>query len=78
VDRETREICTRAVRQFKHAGCVVEEAFPEFGPVEEVFLALRSQQFVVDRELQIAAHRDSFNLISSGTPSRVWRKRPAA
>ena len=66
VDRETREICTRAVRQFEQAGCVVEEAFPELGPVEEVFLALRSQQFVVDRELQIAAHRDSFK------PDIIW------
>ena len=66
VDRETREICTRAVRQFEQAGCVVEEAFPELGPVEEAFLALRSQQFVVDRELQIAAHRDSFK------PDIIW------
>ena len=66
VDRETREICSRAVRQFEQAGCIVEEAFPELGPVEDVFLALRSQQFVVDRELQIAAHRDQFK------PDIIW------
>ena len=54
VDRETREICAREVRRFEQAGCTVEEAFPELGPVEDVFLALRSQHFVVDRELQIA------------------------
>jgi amidase len=66
VDRETREICAHAVRQFEQAGCVVEEAFPELGPVEDVFLALRSQQFVVDRELQIAVHRDQFK------PDIIW------
>ncbi len=66
VDRETREICSLAVRKLEQAGCVVEEAFPELGPVEDVFLALRSQQFVVDRELQIAAHRDQFK------PDIIW------
>ncbi len=66
VDRETREICARAVRQFEHAGCAVEEAFPELGPVEDVFLALRSQHFVVDRELQIAAHREQIK------PDIIW------
>ena len=57
VDRETREICAREVRRFEAAGCIVEEAWPELGPVDEIFLALRSQHFVVDRELQIATHR---------------------
>ena len=66
VDRETRDICSLAVRQFEQAGCVVEEDFPELGPVEDVFLALRSQQFVVDRELQIAAHRDQIK------PDIIW------
>lgn len=66
VDRETREICARAVRQFEQAGCIVEEAHPELGPVEDVFLALRSQHFVVDRELQVADHRDRIK------PDIVW------
>jgi amidase len=66
VDREVRDICAAAVRQFEQAGCIVEEAFPDLGPVEDVFLALRSQQFVVDRELQIAAHRDQFK------PDIIW------
>ncbi len=87
VDRETREICAREVRRFEAAGCVVEEAFPELGPVDEVFLALRSQQFVVDRELQIAQHRDRFkpDIIwnteqgLSQTPSRLaWAERERA
>jgi amidase len=66
VDRETREICAREVRRFEQAGCTVEEAFPDLGEVEDVFLALRSQHFVVDRELQIAAHRDQFK------PDIIW------
>jgi len=87
VDRETREICAHAVQQFAAAGSIVEEAFPELGPVDEVFLALRSQHFVVDRELQLACHRA---LIKSDiiwntehglaqTPSRIaWAERERA
>ncbi|MBN8891922.1 MAG: amidase, partial [Rhodospirillales bacterium] len=66
VDRETREICAREVRRFEAAGCTVTEDFPELGPVEDVFLALRSQHFVVDRELQIQAHRAQFK------PDIIW------
>ena len=87
VDRETREICAREVRKFEAAGCVVGEAFPDIGPAEAVFLALRSQHFVVDRELQIAAHRDQIkpDIIwnteqgLAGTPSRLaWAERERA
>jgi amidase len=87
VDRETREICAREVRKFEQAGCIVEEAFPDLGPADEAFLALRSQHFVVDRELQIAAHRDQFkpDIIwnteqgLSQTPSRIaWAERERA
>jgi amidase len=39
---------------------------PDFGPVDDVFMALRSQQFVVDREQQIEQHR---NLIK---PDIIW------
>jgi len=58
VDRETREICTQAVRRFAELGCIVEEAAPELGAISEAFLTLRSQHFVVDRELQLESHRD--------------------
>ena len=87
VDRETREICAREVRKFEQAGCIVEEAFPELGPAEEVFLALRSQHFVVDRELQLTSHRDLIkpDIIwnteqgLAGTPSRLaWAERERA
>lgn len=66
VDRETREICARAVRRFEEAGCIVEEAFPTLGPVDEIFLALRSQHFVVERELQLGTHRDQIK------PDIIW------
>jgi len=66
VERETKDICARMVRKFEDAGCVVEEAFPELGPVEDVFLALRSQHFVVERELQLQTHRDRIK------PDIVW------
>ncbi len=58
VDRETRDICERAVRRFEDLGCVVEEFAPDLGAIEEAFMVLRSQHFVVDRELQLQSHRD--------------------
>jgi amidase len=87
VDRETYEICAREVRRFEGAGSIVEEAFPELGPVEDLFLALRSQHFVVDRELQIASHRELIkpDIIwnteqgLAATPSRLaWAERERA
>ncbi|MBU8872626.1 amidase [Reyranella sp. MMS21-HV4-11] len=66
VDREIREICTKMAQRFEELGCIVEEVSPDFGPVDEVFMAMRSQQFVVDRELQIQQHRDKFK------PDIIW------
>ena len=57
VDRETRESCAQAVRRFARLGCIVEEAAPDLGDIGEAFLTLRSQHFVVDRELQLQSHR---------------------
>jgi amidase len=58
VDRETREICAKAARRFEELGAVVEEAAPDLGNTAEAFLALRSQHFVVDRELMLQTHRE--------------------
>ncbi len=66
IDREIRDICTKMARRFEELGCIVEEASPDIGDADEVFLALRSQQFVVDRELQIAQYRDKFK------PDIIW------
>ena len=66
VDRETREICAAAVRRFEDLGAVVEEASPDLGSISEAFLALRSQHYVVDRELMLQSHRDLIK------PDIVW------
>ncbi|TAJ40398.1 MAG: amidase [Reyranella sp.] len=66
LDRDIREICTKAARRFEELGCIVEEVSPDFGPVDEIFMALRGQQFVVDRELQIQQHRDKVK------PDIIW------
>ena len=66
LDHEIREICSKMARRFEELGCIVEEASPEFGPVDGVFMALRSQQFVVDRELQLEQHRDKIK------PDIIW------
>jgi amidase len=66
LDREVSEICSKAARRFEELGCIVEEASPDFGPVDEVFMALRSQQFVVDRELQLQQYRDKIK------PDIIW------
>lgn len=66
VDRETREICERAVLRFEELGCVVEEFAPDLGAVEDAFMVLRSQHFVVDRELHLQAHRDQIK------PDIIW------
>ncbi len=87
VDRETREICAREAARFAEAGCIVEEAFPDPGPAADVFLALRSQHFLVDRELQLQTHRDQLKpdiiwnteLALAQTPSRLaWAERERA
>jgi amidase len=57
VERETRAICEAAVRRFEDLGCAVEEYAPDLGGIEEAFMILRSQHFVVDRELQLRDHR---------------------
>jgi amidase len=66
LDADIREICTKAARRFEELGCIVEEVSPDFGPVDEIFMAFRSQQFLVDRELQMQTHRDKLK------PDIVW------
>jgi amidase len=66
VERETRAICERAVRRFEDLGCVVEEYAPDLGAIEEAFMVLRAQHFVVDRELQLQQHRDLIK------PDIIW------
>jgi amidase len=67
MDRETEEICAREVRRFEALGAVLEEAHPEIGDLNEAFLVLRSQHFVVDREKMLKEHRDKIK------PDIIWQ-----
>ncbi len=87
LDRETRDICERAVRRFEELGCIVEEYAPDLGAIDEAFMVLRSQHFVVDRELQLQSHRELIKAdiiwnTEKGlaqTPSRIaWAERERA
>ena len=66
VDREVREICAAAMRHFRDLGCEVEEFAPDLGELSEAFLVLRSQHFVVDREIQMQTHREMLK------PDIIW------
>ena len=66
VERETRTICEAAVRRLEDLGCIVEEYAPDLGAIEEAFMVLRSQHFVVDRESQLTHHRDLIK------PDIIW------
>ena len=66
IDREVREICTKAARRFEELGCIVEEASPDIGAADEAFHILRGQHFIVDRELQLRSSRDKLK------PDIVW------
>jgi len=66
VDRETREICAAAMRHFEAIGCIVEEASPDLGEVEQAFMVLRSQHFVTAQIERMRAHRDKLK------PDIVW------
>ena len=66
VDKETREICRAAMKTFEALGAEVEEIRIDIPDVEDTFMALRSQQFVIDRELQLQSHRDQIK------PDIIW------
>jgi amidase len=66
IDREVRDICTKAARRFEELGCIVEDAAPDIGTADEAFHILRGQHFVVDRELQLRSHRDKLK------PDIIW------
>ena len=57
VDKETIEITRSAMKYFENCGIEVDEITIDIDDLEGTFLALRSQQFVIDRELEIQKHR---------------------
>ena len=87
MERETREICAEAVRRFEGMGATVDDASPDIGEIADAFMVLRSQSYVVDRELQLQSHRDLIkpDIIWNtetglrATPSRIaWADRERA
>ncbi len=67
MDREMATLCTEAVKRVEALGVVVEEAWPDLGDLNEAFLVLRSQHFVVDREELLATKRDKLK------PDIIWQ-----
>jgi amidase len=67
MDRETAAICAKEVRRLEALGIGIEEAFPDLGALNEAFLILRSQHFVVDREELLATKRDLLK------PDIIWQ-----
>ncbi|MEZ5853977.1 MAG: amidase family protein [Hyphomicrobiaceae bacterium] len=87
VDRETREICRRALSHFETMGAAVEEAHPDPGAIADAFMVLRAQSYVVDREPQLEQYRDLFKpdiiwnteMGLKASPSRIgWAERERA
>ena len=67
VDQETENICRDSMQNFKNMGSTVEEITIDLEDLEDTFLALRSQEFVIDRELQLQQYRDCL-LYTSPSP----------
>jgi Asp-tRNA(Asn)/Glu-tRNA(Gln) amidotransferase A subunit family amidase len=79
IDREVREVCTKAGRRFEELGCSVEEASPDIGTADEAFHILRSQHFVVDRDCNSGATATNSNPTLSGIRNAVLpRPRPTS
>ena len=89
VDRETREICAKAVRRFEDAGRRrSRRPRPIIGRIDEAFMVLRAQHYVVDRELQLedaspldqaGHHLEHRARASRRRPSRIaWAERERA
>ncbi|MEQ9642482.1 MAG: amidase [Alphaproteobacteria bacterium] len=66
IDRETRDLTRAALKPFEAMGAKIDEIVIDIDGLEETFLALRSQVFVVDRELQLRQFPDGFK------PDIVW------
>lgn len=66
VARAVKEITAAAAKRFEDLGVVVEEAHPPLGDIAEAFQILRAQIFVVNREKELAAHRDLIK------PDIIW------
>ncbi|MGI9520244.1 MAG: amidase [Hyphomicrobiaceae bacterium] len=66
VDSETREICAAAAKSFEALGTKIEEPHLSLEGLEEAFLALRSQHYVVAHAERLETHRDAIK------PDIIW------
>jgi amidase len=65
VDRRRGDLC-RGARRFEELGASSRKPLPISATLQRPFLALRSQHFVVERELMLATHRDQIK------PDIIW------
>lgn len=66
VDRRVRKVLEAQRRTFEDLGCIVEDACPEFGNVNEIFLTLRTwQSWSIYKDL-LAEHRAQIK------PEALW------
>ena len=66
VDREVREICTRAMKSWSALGVGVEQACPDMTPAEEIFQTLRAYYFSSRLGPLLQNHRDQLK------PEIIW------
>ncbi|MDQ0395921.1 amidase [Labrys monachus] len=66
VDRETCAVCEAAARRFAEAGCIVEEACPDFSGVPEAFQTLRALGYVAGMQTLYETKRSLLK------PDVVW------
>ncbi len=64
--RNARRSVTRRCAGSRSSAASSRNTAPDLGDIEEAFMALRSQHFVVDRELQMQTHRDLLK------PDIIW------
>jgi amidase len=66
VDRRVSKVLEAKRRTFEDLGCVVEDACPDFGDVNEIFLTLRTWASWTTYKDLLAQHRSQFK------PDAVW------
>lgn len=66
MDRRVRSVLEKQRKTFEHLGCIVEDACPDFGNVNEVFLTLRAWASWTTYKDLLAAHRSELK------PEAIW------
>ena len=66
LDRRVRKVLEAQRKTFEDLGCIVEDACPDFGNVNEIFLTLRTWASWTTYKDLLAQHRSQFK------PDAVW------